>query len=187
MEKEVEDSILIPIISVYSPITTSTEYGFFYIGDYLQDIFKSYHYNDANIHRQLILDVPRSNVYVNFTKIQTATTFLESMNFSLPRLLCTQASLFFPYMLITKLYSSFIVTGGGDEKENNNAFFFEQLKDEIIEITITRTFKLYDPDNMTTNTVDIKLLFSVCTLKNTKKAITFMRKKIGTIEWTHLI
>lgn len=93
----------------------------FGINDYLDDILKSYKYNNKRIREQFNVDIPRTNVKINgrlvnnineledkFRKYKHDNINIKEKSYNFITVLlaiCTQSSFFLPYYLFYKLYS----------------------------------------------------------------------------------
>jgi hypothetical protein len=84
---------------------------------YLDNILKSYKHSSENIWEQFDKDLPRTDIYINQTKIEKRDQFLKLLDkfnkidynnhglITLCALLCNQSSYALPYILMTKVHA----------------------------------------------------------------------------------
>jgi hypothetical protein len=88
----------------------------FNVNIYIEEILKSYNYNNDKIWDQFVLDLPRTNVYVNKDQIISVEQFKQLLNVYLHNeyqltnlaLICNQSSYAFPYIYLYNLHKNII-------------------------------------------------------------------------------
>lgn len=123
---------------IVSPKENCENHVIFNVREYITDIARSYKNNWNDIWYQLLIDLPRSNVRVDGIPIKDPCELYTKIGKNKTIIcLCTQAALFFPYMIISQTYSSgkdvHVLDGAEDSVDINGPI-----------ICIRRTFKVKD-------------------------------------------
>jgi hypothetical protein len=171
--------------------------------NYLENILKSYKYNTEEIWSQFDKDLPRTDVYINKTRINTRSEFTEHLNkikhiehkfnnykfnlLTLCALLCNQSSYALPYILMSKVHASthdMMISNIPDDRN------IKITLDDSLKFKFEASFGVKCiPSGELVNIIKINLELGLCVsrdragdyiLRNSESAIN----RYGVITWT---